>query len=189
MKMLPRLPSAALPRKLAYTHRAQYTHPLLSPLFRRASTPITEVIDDQVPHQTDGTLMRGVEGRAAVVLGRLPSPWRGECISRLALSKYPSQQLDRVVDTCIIEARHSREGEAGRELPALFCFASSSRPAKWRSSVIAPSSTFPACSCDYPATCRSCHVTGDSWYVSECSGDALLPALVLKTMQNDLGMH
>ena len=84
MKMLPRLPSAALPRKLAYTHRAQYTHPLLSPLFRRASTPITEVIDDQVPHQTDGTLMRGVEGRAAVVPGRPSSPWRAECISRLA---------------------------------------------------------------------------------------------------------
>ena len=83
MTMLPRPPSAALPRELAYTQSAQYTHPPLFPLFRRASTPRTEVLDDQVPHQTDGTLMRGPAGRAAVVLGRLPSR-RGECISRLA---------------------------------------------------------------------------------------------------------
>ena len=83
MTMLPRPPSAAQPRKFACTQRAQYTHPPLFPLLRPASTPRTEVLDDQVPHQTDGTLMRGPAGRAAVVLGRPPSPWRGECISRL----------------------------------------------------------------------------------------------------------
>ncbi|KAI5822320.1 hypothetical protein K523DRAFT_165458 [Schizophyllum commune Tattone D] len=64
--------------------------------------------------------------------------------------KYPPQQLDRVVNTCRIEDRRLREGEASRQPPALFCFASSSRPAKWRSSVIAPSSTFPAFSCAHP---------------------------------------
>ena len=83
MTMLPCLPSAAPPWELAYTQSAQYTHPPLFPLFRRASTPRTEVLDNQEPHQTDGTLMRGPAGRAAVVLGRLPSR-RGECISRLA---------------------------------------------------------------------------------------------------------
>ena len=89
MTMLPRLPSAALRQNLAHTQSAQYTHPPLFPLFRRASTPRTEVIDDQVSHKTDGSLMRGVEGRAAVVLGC--SPWRGECISRLT----PAQNTPR----------------------------------------------------------------------------------------------
>ena len=83
--MLPRPPSAAPRLKSAYTQSAQYTHPSLFPIFRRAFTPRTEVIDAQVPHQTDGTLMRGVEGRTAVVLGRLPSPWRVERIFRLPL--------------------------------------------------------------------------------------------------------
>ena len=77
-----RQPRAAPPRKSAYTQSAQYTHPPLFPLLRRASTPRTDVLDAQVPYQTDGTLMRGVEGRTAVVLGRLPSPWQGECIPR-----------------------------------------------------------------------------------------------------------
>ena len=89
MKMPTRPQSAAVLRKSAYTQSAQYTHPSLFPLFRRASTPITEVIDDQVPHQTDGTLMRGVEGRAAVVLGRPSSPWRAECIPASPLPKIP----------------------------------------------------------------------------------------------------
>ena len=84
MTMLPRPPSAVLPRKSACTQRAQYTHPPLFPLLRPASTPRTEVLDDQVPHQSDVTLMRGPAGRAAVALGQLPSPWRGEHISRLA---------------------------------------------------------------------------------------------------------
>ena len=84
MTMCFRPPRAASPRKFAYTQSAQYTHPPLFPVFRPASTPRTEVLDDQVPHQTDGTLMRGPAGRAAVVLGRPHSPWRGECISRLA---------------------------------------------------------------------------------------------------------
>ena len=100
--------------------------------------------------------------------------------------EYPPQQLDRVMSTCIVEDRRSRDGAAVQHTPALFCFASSSKPAKWRSSVIAQSSTFPSFPCNHPATCRSCHVTGDSWYVSECSGDAFCPALSLKTMQNDL---
>ena len=72
MTMLPRPPSAVLPRKSACTQRAQYTHPPLFSLFRPASTPRTEVLDDQLPHQSDGTLMRGPAGRAAVVLGRHP---------------------------------------------------------------------------------------------------------------------
>ena len=79
-----RPPRAAPPRKFAYTQSAQYTHFPLFPVFRRASAPKTEVLDDQVPHQIDGTLMRGPAGRAAAVLGQLPSPWRGEHISRLA---------------------------------------------------------------------------------------------------------
>ena len=79
-----RPPRAAPPRKFAYTQSAQYTHFPLFPVFRPASTPRTEVLDDKVPHQIDGTLMRGPAGRAAVVLGQLPSPWRGEHISRLA---------------------------------------------------------------------------------------------------------
>lgn len=79
-----RPPRPAPPRKFAYTHSAQYTHFPLFPVFRPASTPRTEVLDDQAPHQTDGILMRGPAGRAAVVPGQLPSPWRGECISRLA---------------------------------------------------------------------------------------------------------
>ena len=83
MTMLPRPPRAASPRKFAYTQSAQYTHFPLFPVFRRASAPRTEVLDNQVPHQIDGTLMRGPAGRAAVVLGQLPSPWRGECIFRL----------------------------------------------------------------------------------------------------------
>ena len=66
-----------------FSKRAIYAS-FIVPLFRRASTPRTEVIDTQVPHQSYGTLMRGPAGRAAVVLGQLPSPWRGEHISRLA---------------------------------------------------------------------------------------------------------
>ena len=68
-----RPPRAAPPRKFAYTQSAQYTHPSLFPLFRRASTPRTEAIDAQVPHQTDGSLMRGLDSRMAVVLERSPS--------------------------------------------------------------------------------------------------------------------
>ena len=67
-----RPPRAAPPRKFAYTHSAQYTHFPLFPVLRPASTPRTEVLDDQLPHQSDGTLMRGPAGRAAVVLGRHP---------------------------------------------------------------------------------------------------------------------
>ena len=48
---------------------------------------------------------------------------------------------------------------------------------------------FSAFLCYHPATCRSCHVTGHYWYVSECSGDVFRPALLLKTMQNDLCMQ
>ncbi|KAI5892133.1 uncharacterized protein SCHCODRAFT_02732417 [Schizophyllum commune H4-8] len=76
-------PSPAPPRQPAYTQHAHSTHSSLFPIFRRFQFPRTEVPGDQVPHQTDGSLMYGLEGRAAVViLGRLLSPWRAECISR-----------------------------------------------------------------------------------------------------------
>ena len=181
--------TAAPPRKLAYTQSTQYTHPPLFPIFRPASAPRTEVIDVHLPHQTDGNLMCGVEAAPLSYSGGHPPLARRMHFPLHPCPDYPPQQLDRVMDTCLVEDRRSRDGAAVQRTPALFCFASSSKPAKWRSSVIAQSSTFPSFSCDHPATCRSCHVTGDSRYVSKCSGDAFCPALVLKTMQNDLCMH
>ena len=89
MTMLPRPPSAALLRKLAYTQSAQYTHPPLFSLFRRASTPRTEAIDAQVPHQTDGSLMRGLDSRMAVVLERSPSLGEENAFPASPCTEYP----------------------------------------------------------------------------------------------------
>ena len=123
MTMLPRPPSAALLRKLAYTQSAQYTHPPLFSLFRPASTPRTEVLDDQLPHQSDGTLMRGPAGRAAVVLGRHPPLGEENASPASSLPKIPlitTRQGRRHVSHRRIDARRTaRLAESRRHCSAL----------------------------------------------------------------------
>ncbi|KAL1697998.1 hypothetical protein EV121DRAFT_274728, partial [Schizophyllum commune] len=59
-------------------------------------------------------------------------------------TRVPPHQVDSVMDTCRIERRRSVDGAAGERTPAARYFARCSKPAEWRSSVIATSSTFPS---------------------------------------------
>ena len=105
-----RPPTAAPPRKLAYTQSAQYTHPPLFPIFRGASAPRTEVIGVQLPHQTDGSLMRGVEAAPLSYSGGHP-PLGEE-------NAFPASPLPKIPPTTTRQGREhvSRRGStiAGR---------------------------------------------------------------------------